>query len=213
MSISLSKLLNEMGYEIDSPDRNYIGASSIGSDCLRQIWYEFKNGKGNKIPNKLRRTWEIGKLLEGMVIDLLHRCGVNISSLQNEFIHPNLHYFKGHCDGVLVDFNAILEIKTAKDASFKVFVNKGCKIWSKKYYAQVQSYMGMSGLKLACILVLNRDTSEFHEEWIAFDSFYFEQLTDKAIDIYRLQEPPRRIHNSPLWFECRMCRYNGICRE
>ncbi len=210
MNISLIKLLNELEYPKDAP-RDFIGASSIGSDCLRQIWYELKNEKGNDVPNRTRRTWKVGKVLEGMVIDLLRDCGINISTCQGEFVHPGLSYFKGHCDGVLVDYGTILEIKTAKSASFNIFVKKGLKAWSRKYYAQLHAYMGMSGIHKAVILVFNKDTSDFHEEFVEFDDFYFEELTDKAIKVYESMEAPRRIHNSPLWFECRLCKFNKEC--
>lgn len=205
-------MLEKMEYPADAP-RDYIGASSIGSDCLRQIWYELNNGKGNKIPNKLRRTWEVGKVLEGMVVGLLRDCGVNISACQSEFVHYKLPYFKGHCNGVIVDYNAILEVKTAKNASFNIFVKSGCKKWNYKYYAQLQAYMGMSGIHEAYILVLNKDNSDLHEEFIAFDEFVFEELTDKAIRVFESVEPPRRVHNSPLWFACKVCKFNKICHD
>lgn len=197
--------------KINEPPRDYIGASNIGSDCSRQIWYELKNEKGNDVSNRTKRTWEIGRILEAMVIDLLRDCNVNISACQDGFVDSKLPYFKGHCDGILMDYGTILEIKTAKNASFTIFVKKGLKAWSKKYYAQIQAYMGMSGIHKAIILVLNKDTSELHEEYVEFDAFYYEDLTDKAIAIYQSKEAPRRIHNSPLWFECKLCKFSKIC--
>ena len=88
-------------------------------------------------------------------------------------------YSQGHFDAIIFlgSQKAILEIKTAKDASFKVFVNKGLKVWSPRYYAQVQSYMGMSGIYSAYILVLNKDNSEIFDELVTLIRCFTPNLT------------------------------------
>lgn len=223
----LTELIEKMDYNDDLP-RNYIGASSIGSDCLRQIWYEFKGEKTEGVSNKIRRTWEIGRILEGFVVDLIRASGIKVINNSSEFFapddktnsltmdwtslsDPDLPYFKGHYDGMLLDYQAILEIKTAKDASFKIFVKDGCAKWNPKYYAQVQSYMGMSGLHTAYIIVLNKDNSELWDEQITFQSDYYELIKDKVKMIYEAKIPPPKINGSPLWFQCKMCKYRKVC--
>ena len=70
----LTNLIEQLTY--DEAPRDYIGASSIGSDCLRQIWYQFKGIKSENISNKLARTWNIGKKIEGLVLDYLESAGL-----------------------------------------------------------------------------------------------------------------------------------------
>ena len=41
----ISKIIEKHQGSIVDEVRDYIGASSIGSECLRQIWYEFKGVK------------------------------------------------------------------------------------------------------------------------------------------------------------------------
>jgi hypothetical protein len=208
----LSKLLDEMKYPVEEA-RDYIGASSIGSDCLRQIWYEFKGYKGANVPNKLKRTWEIGRRLELMIIDLLKQGGILFEDYQFQLSSVAYPYFKGHFDGLIIKPRAILEIKTAKDASFKIFIKQGCKRWNTKYYSQLQSYMGLSGVHSSYIIVLNKDNSEVFDELVLFDERYYSMLLGKAEFIYNCTEPPPRVNNSPMWFQCKMCKFKSICHK
>jgi hypothetical protein len=202
----------------DGEDRNYIGASSIGSDCLRQIWYAFKGVRAEKVPSKMRRTWAIGKRLEGLVVDWLDEADIALGVLPTRTLKSNtVPVFQGHIDCVWVGrdgkYNAIIEIKTAKDASFKIFVNKGLKVWNPQYYAQIQAYMGMSGIHKAYILVLNKDNSDLSDELVTFDKEYYEQLEKKALMISTATVEPPKINGSPLWYQCKMCKFNKVCHK
>lgn len=193
--------------------RNYIGASIIGSDCLRQIWYEFKGTKAEKVPTKTRRTWDIGKTIEGLIVQWLVSAGVKINRTHQTFHAKDLPLFRGHFDGVItiVKKKAILEIKTAKDASFKIFAKKGVKVWNVQYYAQIQAYMGMSGIHSTYILVLNKDNSDLSDELVLFDPEFYESLEAKALMISTAVVSPPKINGSPLWWQCKQCKFNKVC--
>jgi hypothetical protein len=192
--------------------RDYIGASSIGSDCLRQIWYEYKVFKGSFDP-RIVRIFEVGKRLEGLVVDWLFNAGFKVSEQQHPFFDAELPYFQGHCDGILETPHAILEIKTAKDASFKQFVKHGLKKWMPRYYDQIQAYLGMSGLINAYILVLNKDNSDLFDEKVVFDAGRYIALKEKARLIHDAKVEPPRINSNPAWFQCKTCRFRKICHE
>jgi predicted phage-related endonuclease len=214
---TLSKRIEKLKYP-DSEPRPYIGASSIGSDCLRQIWFEFTGEKATPAPARLQRIWEMGRILEEFVIDLIVMSGVEVlrtrdSSSKLGFFDNELNYFQGHADGILLQLNAILEVKTAKDASFKLFLRQGLQQWSPKYYAQVQAYMGMSGIKMAYIIVLNKDTSELMDEKIEFDNDFYQMLKRKAKMIHDAVSPPPKINGSPLFYKCKQCKFNKVCHK
>lgn len=219
MNNKLSKMIERHQERIeDDNNRDYIGASSIGSDCLRQIWYQFKGVKAEKVPTKMRRTWEIGKRLEGLVVDWLDEAGISLGVLPVRTLKSKMvPVFQGHIDSVWIGkggkYNAIIEIKTAKDASFKVFVKKGLKVWNPQYYAQVQSYMGMSGIYKAYILVLNKDNSEIFDELVEFDPTFYVNLECKALAISNATVEPPKINGSPLFFKCKMCKFNKVCHK
>lgn len=195
--------------------RNYIGASSIGSSCMRRIWYGFNGYEGELIGPKLARTFEIGHRLEDMVIDLLRNAGIPVSIMLDDLSDKDLQYFQGHVDAAILDKyqvpEFILEIKTAKDSSFKQFANKGLLAWSPMYYAQVQAYMGMTDIHKAYILCINKDTSELHDEEVKFNAEFYEGLKFKAQLIHDADEPPPRLNDSPAYFICKQCKFSKVC--
>lgn len=200
----------------DKKTRDYIGSSAIGADCLRQIWYEFKGVEAESVPTKIRRTWAIGRHLEGLILDWLEEAGIEIVRTWGDLQSEDMPYFKGHLDSVWMKKGkafAILEIKTAKDASFMIFIRKGLRAWSPQYYAQVQSYMGMSGIHKAYILVLNKDNSDIADELVTFDEVFYQELRKKAAMIASAKVAPPKINSSPLWFTCKMCKFNKVCHK
>lgn len=216
MRDTLTKKIEKNQARIEDDTRHYIGASSIGSECLRQIWYQANGVKGLEIPAKTKRTWEIGKRLEGLIIDWLDEADISIGAFIHRTIKSNkVPKFQGHLDGVWIGtggkYNAIIEIKTAKDASFKIFATKGVKTWNPQYYAQIQSYMGMSGIHKSYILVLNKDTSELSDELVLYDDDFYQKLEEKAQMIADSKIEPPKINGSPLFYKCKMCKFNKVC--
>lgn len=213
----ITKLIDEsFNHEAEVP-RDYLGASMIGNPCLRSVWYSY-----NKIPTepftaKQKRTFAIGSLLESFILSSIEFSGCKVLRFCEALQDKEIPELKGHVDAYLADssFNpiAVLEIKTARDSSFKIFVNKGIKQWSPVYYAQLQAYMGMAGINEAYIVVLNKDTSEIFDEQVLFDEIEYEVIKNKAKIILRADEAPEKINNSPLFYLCRMCRYKNICHS
>lgn len=219
---NLTKLIENISYDNEIP-RDYIGASAIGSDCLRQTWYELNGYKEEKVGHKIKRTWNLGKYLERWIIDLVRKSGLHVETPCEdnnwlEFCDPDFPWFKGHCDALIIHKQlisspiAILEIKTAKNSSFNLFKSNGIKAWDMRYYDQVQSYMGFSNIEQAYILVLNKDNTELWDEVVIFDEIYYdEQIKQKAKMIHDYEIPPPRVNNSPFWFQCKMCKYRKEC--
>ena len=216
----LSKLLDSPLLNKEIERREYIGASSIGGLCERAIWYGYHTLYRDQRTPRERRTLEIGHRLETLLVDSLREMGMRIDlpSKDNAFLHLKdklIPEFQGHVDGVLIDYpyghKAIIEIKTARDSSFRIFEKKGLMLWYPVYYAQVQSYMGMSGIHEAYVIAINKDTSEIHDEQIYFDELYYEKLRQKAKKLVEMDEAPVRLSSSPLYFVCRMCSYRSIC--
>lgn len=212
----LSERIKKSQETIEDEPRDYIGASSIGSDCLRKIWYEFKGFEAEEVPTKMRRAWAIGKALESLILNWLEEAGFDVQREWDSLFILGMPFFRGHLDSVIIENgvpSAIVEVKTAKDSSFKIFEKKGVREWNPQYYAQIQSYMGMSGIHSAYILVLNKDSSDISDELVEFDAYFYEKLKEKAAMIYNAHVEPPRINGSPLWFQCKMCKYNKVCHK
>ena len=218
---SLVNLLNSAKREEESP-RNYIGASIIGHDCIRHIWYDYHKPievQGIELfTSEQLRVFNIGKVLEKMIIELLIKSGLAIVEPAPEnhhllFFNSEVPEFRGHCDALIAPSAYILEIKTAKQESFREFEKKGLYGWNKQYYAQIQSYMGMSGIHQAFILVINKNNGVVLDEMVKFDPIFYEELITKAQIIKEATEVPPRINKSPLFYKCKMCKYKKACHE
>lgn len=201
--------------------RRYIGASSIGRPCSREIWYAFSGIVGEKHPAQLKKTFDVGSQLEKLIISYVRLAGFMVAepSHENNYLFVDdkeVPIFQGHLDGILLMNNelpVILEIKTAKNSSFQKFQKHGLRLWSDAYWAQIHSYMGMSGYKQAVLLAMNKDTSELHHEWVDFDLAFYKELRMKALAISAIGEPPERINRSAYYYLCQNCQYKGICHE
>jgi|ERR1700692_1521632 len=126
--------------------RCYIGASSIGHDCDRKIWIQWrgeinpKDFMNEENFGKRCRVFYRGKKEEENIINRLQTAGYLLSDQQKQFLlttpttanqghavnaFPYFMGLKGHIDGIIVDDKDpekkkyILEIKTAKQESFK----------------------------------------------------------------------------------------------
>ena len=73
--------------------------------------------------------------------------------------------------------------------------------------------MGMSGIHTAYILVLNKDNSEIADEMVIFDEFFYHKLRSKALMIANSESAPPKINGSPLFYKCKMCKFNKVCHK
>lgn len=204
---------------IETP-RDYIGASSVGDECQRKIWFQYTGAQANKVVGRQRMIYQTGHLLEKMILDDLELAGF-LSERPCEGNNnlavscKGFEVFRGHMDGLIaingVDY--ILDIKTANDASFNRFVKHGLRSWSESYHDQLQAYMGMTGFKHAILLCLNKNTGEMHEETVNFNVVHYEFLINKAQQIAQAKSPPPRVSANPMFFKCKMCSYSEVCHN
>lgn len=202
----------------DEP-RRYIGASGIGKKCNRAIWYGFVGAERESPSPTLRTTFEIGKRLEGLLLDYMEDSQLKIvrPTKENDFLFfqdSEVPLFQGHADALLVlpgSDVCLVEIKTAKSSSFAQFKSKGLRVWQESYYAQLQAYLGMSGYKRGVLLAINKDTSELHHEWVDYDDVYYHELRCKAAVISVCEEPPEKLNANAIFYVCNKCEYRKIC--
>lgn len=199
--------------------RRYIGASSIGKTCLRSIWYGFHGFVSDKIPPSLQITFDIGKSLEKLLMEYISISGIKVEepNEKNNFLFcqdKDVPEMQGHMDAVLYldDISStILEIKTAKSSSFNKFKKDGLVEWSDSYNYQIQSYMGMSGIHDAIILVINKDSSEICMENVSFDEALYVYIKIKSLSIINSVTAPPKISNNSCYYICKLCNYKEIC--
>lgn len=220
--MDLSTLINQSILENrHEQSRGYIGASQIGSDCQRAIWYTYKGYDKLVFNPRTKINYEIGKNLERFFMGCLAECGLNIECAEekNDYLFVQdkaIPIFQGHLDGILTMPNGekcVVEFKTCKNTSFIKFKKLGLRKWSIPYYSQIQSYMGMSGISMGVLLAINKDTSELHHEYISFNSAFYEGLCLRAETLSHADEAPERINKNPCFYLCSTCPYKKVCHD
>ena len=204
----------------DIQKRDYLGASSIGRPCYRSIWYDYNHPEFASLSPNQKITFDIGKRLEGMILDYIEEAKIKIERPNEEngflrVVSKECNKLQGHMDGIIYINGkpGVLEIKTANNASFNKFKNSNLRHWNDGYFMQIMAYIGMSKLEYAYVVALNKDTSEIHSEYVLFDEDVFQEIITKAEVIVKANEAPPRINKSPLYFICNMCKYKKVCHS
>ena len=222
MSIALKvvEAIDE-GYEKNDREesvRDYIGASAVGHACDAMLAFSLRGYPDDKPGPRLRRIFRMGHILEDEVVRDLKKFA-NVTVWEKDGLTGKQYSYEElgghivcHMDGhiELADSKMrVLEIKSMNDASWKKFVKEGVKISHPRYFAQCQMMMGMSGIHESFFIAVNKNTSEYHAEIIAFESFEYSHIQDRVNRV--LSNQARRISEDESDWRCRDCFKRSVC--
>lgn len=202
------------------PSRDYMGASILGKECSRELWYTYHTPKRITEP-RVNRIFQVGHILEDYIVKLLRDAGVTVytedgSGEQFGFTDGPI---AGHIDGVVVGLPEstkphLLECKTANNKRFNEFVKNGYES-NKTYKAQIHIYMLKMELDNCLAVVMNKDNQELYFERIKLDKKYAKRILLRGKEIAELPEDdkPLREYSSPTFYKCRFCDYAEECWE
>lgn len=202
--------------------RTHLGASLIGRECAREIWYGWHWVTKPKFEGRILRLFNRGHLEEPRFVALLQMIGCQVWQYDEngkQFrISDHRGHYGGSLDGVVrglpdldPDTPALTEFKTHNDKSFAKLVAEGVQSAKLEHYVQMQQYMGKYGLRWALYLAVNKNDDTIHGELVEFNSATYTRFLDRAGMIINQQEPPPRINNSPGWFKCKFCDHSPVC--
>ncbi len=222
-------------YEDTPPNRPrpHLGASAIGADCARSVWYDFRWVSGEQQhPPALQRLFARGHREEALIIDELQKVGFVVQQYdpdtgsQIRFISPDNQHFQGACDGqgghALYPGPLLFEFKTSNDANFKKIIKAeretsdpllALKQVKAQHYGQMQIYMRFFQLPAAVYYVINKNSDDHWSVIVPYDETAAERLTELAdLLVFGDILPPRRFSSSTS-FGCRFCPHKDICHE
>ena len=210
-------------YESDADDghRPHLGASLIGHACERHLWLTFRWARAKKWPGRMLRLFETGQLEEPRLVKNLRRIGVQVHETAPDGKQWRVSelggHFGGSMDGAGVGFPEapktwhVLEFKTHNDKSFNELVKGGVEKAKPMHYAQMQTYMGLTGMERAFYMAVNKNDDTLYTERIEFDMVQFKKIMERAERVIRAAEPPLRCSNDPSWYVCKMCDFHPLC--
>lgn len=210
------ELVNEIFrlYEFTQQGRLHLGASQIGEECERKLWYGFRWAKQYLIKGRIGRLFQRGHREEQWFIDDLTRIGFKIQSTQDVMSLYGGH-FGGSCDGIATKDGStyLLEFKTSNDKGFNDLTLKGVRRCKPIHYYQMQVYMRALDIKKAIYLVINKNTEDLHAEIIDYEYDDAKAMELKAQDIITSQVPLQKLSSSATFWKCKFCDYQDICHK
>ena len=203
------------------PQRGYLGASIIGHDCDRYLWYTFRACVKRDFSGRMYRLFETGNLEEARFIKELEGIGCEVAShdengKQIEVLAIGGH-FSGHLDAMILGVPEapkswhVGEFKTSNDKSFATLQKVGVQKAKPLHYAQMMVYMGLTHVDRALYLARNKDTDELYAERVRYDAQAFKAIMSRAERIITSIQPPERCAGRSDDFRCKMCDARELC--
>ena len=215
----------------DDGFRWHLGASLIGDECKRKLWYIFRWIGGVTHSGRQQRLFNRGHLEELRHAEWLRGIGFTVwthdeSQTKPDGTHPQLRIknkCKGHLGGSLdgiVQFPerygipgyAILESKTSgTGAGFNKTKNETIAAAKPLHYAQNSIYGASYDIKHVLYICANKNDDDLAIKVERLDFQLAEKLEAKAESIIFSQEPPAKIALNPNVAPCRYCDYKDTC--
>lgn len=207
----------------DTGGRPHLGASLIGHPCERNLWLTFRWAKAQQWDGRMLRLFQIGQRAEFRFIEELRGAGLNVSDADQKGNQWRVsstacgHHFGGSMDGAVQGLPEapkawhVVEFKTHNDKSFKDLLGKGVQMAKPQHWAQMQVYMGLTGMERALYYAENKNDAAVYTERVHFDKAAFDGFEARALRVITNPEPPQRISNDASWFECKWCNHHSLC--
>lgn len=212
--------------------RRYLGASLIGQECRRRIWYSFRWALPRAFPATSYRAIQDGHRGEAVMVAWL-RSLPDIQLWTEDPDQPGgqigftacAGHFRGHLDGIILGLYQapktphVWEHKVCNETKWnklvKLIQEHGEKAallqWDAVYYAQAQIYMHQMDLTRHYLTVGtpgNRKLVSCRTEYRATDA---KAILKKAEQIITSDRPPLKLSDDPTWYQCKLCDYHALC--
>lgn len=205
-----------------NPYRSHMGASGIGKDCGRAIWYSFRWFTRPHFEGRILRLFNRGHLEEARFIALLLSIGVQVYQQDENGKQFRISdaggHFGGSGDGIAVGIPdlpvgmaCLLEFKTHAEKSFKKVQEEGVRSAKFEHFVQMNTYMRKMNLTVALYGAVNKNNDELYLELVPIDTITADQFIDRGRQLVFHPTPPKRINESPGWFECKYCDHKAVC--
>ena len=203
--------------------RPHLGASLVGHHCDRYLWLTFRWVAGETFDGRMLRLFETGHLAEPRLAHAIRRAGVELHTTDPAGRQWRISavggHFGGSMDGAGLGFHeapktwAVWECKTSGTKVFNAMKIEGVHKAKPQHYAQMQVYMGETSMTRALYTMVCKETDEVYTEWVHFDPVEHARLMAKAATIIESSEPPSRISENASWWQCKFCKFHGVCHE
>ena len=217
----------------DGGHRSHLGASLIGRECKRYLWYVFRWCLHEKTTGRQQRLFNRGHREEARFIEWLEGIGFKVW-FENRDEGPNekgeypqyrisdvMGHFGGSLDGIAIlperygiEEPVLLEFKTnGTGAGFNKLADDGMPIAKPEHFAQTSTYGKKYNFRYCVYLNINKNDDSLHVEVVKLNHSLGEQMIMKAEQIILSQTPPARLSDNPTFHKCGYCHMKEVCHK
>ena len=217
----------------DGGHRSHLGASLIGRECKRYLWYVFRWCLHEKTTGRQQRLFNRGHREEARFIEWLEGIGFKVW-FENRDEAPNekgeypqyrisdvMGHFGGSLDGIAVlperygiAEPVLLEFKTnGTGAGFNKLADDGMPIAKPEHFAQTSTYGKKYNFRYCVYLNINKNDDSLHIEVVKLNHNLGEQMIMKAEQIIMSQTAPARLSDNPTFHKCGYCHMKDVCHK
>jgi hypothetical protein len=220
----INRLVNEL-IERAAPAsenyRQYLGASSIGSECLRKVQYDWMCDP--VFPVRTKDIFARGHFFEDLARQHLVAARFEFAPKERLRFAAANGLFRGHADGIIVTgpelpaicYPCLWECKCVKDKGWKSIERDGLVGLYAVYAAQVAIYQNyLEVTNPALFTVVNADTCERLHFTVPFDAQLAQLTSDRAVTIIEATQAGEllpRAYDKPSDWHCKMCAHKERC--
>jgi hypothetical protein len=220
----INQLVNELIEAAEPASENYrqyLGASAIGSECLRKIQFDWMCDP--EFPARIKDVFARGHFFEDVTRQHLIAAGFKFAPKDRlEFTSAD-GLFRGHADGIILDgpravplcYPCLWEHKCLKAKGWRAIERDGLTGLYEVYAGQIAVYQAyLDVTNPALFSVVNADTCERLHFLVPFDVQLAQTMSDRAVSIIeatRAGELLPRIKEPAEDWRCRMCSHRVRC--
>jgi hypothetical protein len=223
INVAVNDAIERAAATVAELPRPYLGASSVGDECLRRVQYEWWCKPD--LSAKTREIFDRGHYFE-------ERCRQHLISAGFKFAPPEALKFsavngalQGHADGIIIAgpdlpgayliYPLIWEHKCVRAEYWRAIERDGLEKKHSRYLAQLSLYQAYLGVtNPALFSVTNPDTCEWLHFFVPYDAARSQLWSDRAVTVIEATRAgellPRAYDDREDW-RCRMCGHRERC--
>jgi len=221
----INQLINELIERAEPPSENhrqYLGASSIGSECLRKVQYDWMVDPVFAVRTKA--IFARGHFFEELTRQHLIAAGFKFAPPERrQRFETASGLFRGHADGIITDgpqlpalrYPCLWEHKCLKAKGWKAIEHDSLVGLYAPYAGQLAVYQAyLDVTNPALFSVTNADTCERLHFLVPFDAQLAQAMSDRAVAVIEATKAGEllpRISQDPNDWCCRMCGHRERC--
>lgn len=212
--------------------RPYLGASIIGTECERRLWYGFRWVVVERFTATTLYRFDDGHRVEDVLAARLRLVpGIELHTMDPESgrqfgVSDFGGHFRGHLDGAILGLRQapktwhVWEAKCTNDEKLDKLIKlkaggekAALAAWDPVYHAQAVIYMHYTGMERHYLTAASPGGRRTEGVRTNADALAAAKLKAKAERIIFSPVPGGRISNDPSWYQCKMCPAHAFCHN